>query len=76
MKQSFENDRHDKQHFEIKYTLSIILGSNWENFKHIELKSNLSPIYPYSFKKVCIIFSSFNALSMYNRKFTKNCTYT
>ena len=27
--------------FEIKRTLSIISGSNWENLKHIELKPNL-----------------------------------
>ena len=27
--------------FEIKHTLSIISGSNWENLKHIELKPNL-----------------------------------
>ena len=36
-----------KMSFEIKHTISIISGSNWEILKHIELQ----PIYPYAYKK-------------------------
>ena len=41
IKQSFDNDSHDQQRFEIKRALSIILGLNWDDLKHIELKPNI-----------------------------------